>query len=155
MSQLKRLYCPDTLVNPDTYLGCTSNTTWLGGQIRTEQKAARRLQILLHILPIQLRVSEPTIEYKIQPSMYHHIFLLVGLFNFAWLSCALTEDTSTSIAFFLGGYNSRTRRNSKTRTFTPFVRTLESYKFWNYCIENQNFGTYPNQSNLTLPTNLL
>ena len=52
-------------------------------------------------------------------------------------------------SIFLGGYNSRTRRNSKTRTFTPFVRTLESYKFWNYCIENQNFGTYPNQSNLT------
>ena len=52
-------------------------------------------------------------------------------------------------------FYSRTRRNSRTRTFTPFVRTLESYKFWNYCIENQNFGTYPNQSNLTLPTNLL
>ena len=35
-----------------------------------------------------------------------------------------------------GGFNSRTRRNSKTRTFIPFARTLEFQKFWNYFIEN-------------------
>ena len=40
-------------------------------------------------------------------------------------------------------FYSRTRRNSKTRTFTPFVRTQEIHqfqKFWNYFNEKQNFA---------------
>ena len=93
-------YCTSTL--PCTLLSY-STSAFDGGRV------VKRFYKCFHS-PTRLLLSAPFLALSIWSPETAEAF-----FTFSLLSLLAK----------LGGYNSRTRRNSKTRTFTPFVRTLE------------------------------